>query len=95
VDELLGDTMDAEMPPVFRYFLRILDEGTRLSRGHGFAALDRAARVAVLENWSDNAVVPRRMIHDVFRLVMGMAYFNDPTVITAVGWRSSCHLGTT
>jgi len=93
VDELLGDTLDSEIRVVFRYFLRVLDEGTELSRGTGFASLPVEARREVLATWSDNAVVPRRMMHDLFRLVMGMAWFNDPAVIAAIGWRAECARG--
>lgn len=93
VDELLGETLDGEVRTVFRYFLRALDEGTSLSRGAGFASLSVAVRREVLATWSDNDVVPRRMMHDLFRLVMGMAWFNDPAVISAIGWRAECAVG--
>lgn len=93
VDGLLAATLDAEIQTVFRYFLRALDEGTRVSRGVGFGSLPLAARREVLTTWSDNAVLPRRMMHDLFRLVMGMAYFNEPRVVAATGWRAECASG--
>ncbi len=95
VDELLGDTLDTEVKFVFRYFLRALDQGTRLSRGVGFGSLPVAERREVLDTWSDNGVLPRRLMHDLFRLVLGMAFFNDPSVIAAVGWRAECAQATT
>ena len=93
VDELLGNTLDHEIQLVFRYFLRALDQGTRVARGMGFGSLPEAARREVLATWSDNAVLPRRMMHDLFRLVMGMAFFNEPAVVAAVGWRAECSVG--
>lgn len=95
VDELLGDALDPEVERVFRTLLRVLDDGTWISRGRGFAALEPSQRQEVLETWADNAVVPRRMMHDVFRTVMGMAFFNQPAVMAAVGWRASCVEGRT
>ena len=48
VDELLGNTLDREVQLVFRYFLRALDQGTRVTRGAGFGSLPDAARREVL-----------------------------------------------
>lgn len=95
VDELLGDTLDPMVGPLFRHILAALDAGTLVSRGARFGALPLEARVDVLAHWDDNALFPRRAAYDALRLVMGMAYFNAPEVLAAIGWRARCQLGAT
>lgn len=94
VDELLGDTLDPMVAPVFRRVLQALDDGTLVSRGARFAALPLDARREVLAHWDDNDVLPRRAAFDALRLVMGMAYFTRPEVLASIGWRAPCARGT-
>lgn len=94
VDDLMGSVLDPVVAPVFRYLLRALDLGTLASRGVAFSGLPREARREVLENWSDNAILPRRLAYDTFKTILGMAFFNAPEVRRGLGWDSSdCHGG--
>ncbi|MDP2316148.1 MAG: gluconate 2-dehydrogenase subunit 3 family protein [Pseudomonadota bacterium] len=91
VDALMAEELDPIVQPVFRYLLRVVDAGTLASRGAGFAALSLADRRAVLENWSDNAIFPRRLAYDALKSVLGMAFFNAAAVTDHVGWSPTCH----
>lgn len=93
VDDLLGDQLDDKVAPVFRYLLRAVEDFTFASRGVGFGALSVTDRVDVLRHWDDESLYPRRVAYDVIRLVMGMAFFNLPQVVTRIGWQSRCTLG--
>lgn len=90
VDRLLATELDPEMRLVFRYLIRGLDLGTVASRGRSFAALDTEARADVMRVWSDSSVVPRRMAFEGIKLVVGMAFMNDPKIVAATGWEFSC-----
>lgn len=93
VDELLGDTLDPMVQPVFRHVLAALDAGTLVSRGSRFVALPLADRIDVLSHWDDNDLFPRRAAFDALRLVMAMAYFYAPGVAASIGWRARCVVG--
>jgi hypothetical protein len=90
MDALLGDVLEAEVGLAFRWLIRTLDTGTLASRGARFVELPLAARQEVLANWSDNAVLPRRMAHDLLRMAFGMAFFNTTAAQDAVGWSPMC-----
>lgn len=91
VDALMADELDPVVQPVFRYLLRGLEVGTLASRGTAFSGLSLAERRDVLENWSDNAIFPRRLAHDAVKSVLGMAFFNAPAVTDRIGWSPTCH----
>lgn len=91
VDALMADELDPVVQPVFRYLLRGLDAGTFASRGATFESLTLEERRDVLENWSDNAIFPRRLAHDALKTVLGMAFFNAPEVTARIGWNPPCH----
>lgn len=95
VDDLLGDAMDPQIGPLFRYLLRVLDLGTFASRGARFAELPLDARRDVLATWSDNAVLPRRLMYDSLKSVLGIAFFDASEVRAGMGWEiGTCHGGT-
>jgi hypothetical protein len=94
VDDLLADVLDPVVAPVFRYLLRGFDLGTLVSRQQAFEALSLPERRDVLDTWSDDAVFPRRLGYDTFKLIFGMAFFDTPPVRAAVGYDMAiCHLG--
>ena len=95
VDLLLADALEPQIVLAFRYVLRALEDGTRLSRGTRFSRLDLDTRREVVNVWGDDAVVPRRMALDALKIVLALAWFNEPEVAAALGWTPSCHLGTT
>ncbi len=94
VDELMAEELDPVVQPVFRYLLKGLDAGTLASRGSTFTGLSLEERRDVLENWSDNAIFPRRLAHDALKSVMGMAFFNADAVTARIGWFPRCHEAT-
>lgn len=91
VDELMAEELDPAATPLFRYVLRGLEAGTLASRGAAFSALPLDARRDVLDTWSDNAIFPRRLLHDALKSVLGMAFFNAGEVTARVGWAPRCH----
>lgn len=91
VDDLMAEELDPVVQPVFRYLLRGLEVGTVASRGSTFGGLSLEERRDVLENWSDNAVFPRRLAYDALKSVLGMAFFNAPAVTERIGWYPTCH----
>lgn len=90
VDRLLVNLMGEPHASAFRYVLRALEWGTFASRGARFSQLDLADRAEVLDAWSDPRVLPRRVASDGLRLLLGMAYFNNPVILDAIGWRVDC-----
>jgi hypothetical protein len=90
VDRIVADMMEEPATSAFRYVLRAIEWGTLASRGLRFSRLPAEARAEVLEVWSEPMVLPRRVAHDSLRLVLGMAYFNHPAVLGAIGWRTGC-----
>lgn len=93
VDDLLGDHLDGEVGMVFRYVLRLLENGTLASRGTSFSALPLEERVDVLATWEDTGVLPRRLAYDALRLVYGMAFMTSREVLAVVGWAPRCRGG--
>ena len=90
VDRLLSDWFIEPHRSAFRYILRGLEWGTRVSQGQGFSGLDLSERQVVLEAWSDPNTFVQRASIDSLRVVMGMAYFGKPAVLDAIGWRTGC-----
>jgi hypothetical protein len=93
MDRLLGQTLEPEVGLAFRWLLRTLDAGTLVSRGERFTRLPLDVRQQVLATWSDNAVLPRRLAHDLLRMAFGMAFFNIPQAQAACGWSPLCWSG--
>lgn len=90
MDRLLGESLEPEVGLAFRWLMRTLDTGTLASRGERFARLPLEVRQEVLATWSDNAVLPRRLAHDLLRMAFGMAFFNTPEAQAACGWSPLC-----
>ncbi len=90
VDRLVADMLEDPAASAFRYVLRAIEWGTLASRGLRFSRLDADVRREVLDVWSEPSVIPRRAAHDSLKVVLGMAYFNHPEVLAAIGWRAGC-----
>lgn len=90
VDGLVAWLLEGPQPAAFRYALRVLEVGTEVSRGSCFSSLTVDERREVLAIWMDPDVLPRRLMGDAFRTVLSMAYFDDPGVRAATGWRAGC-----
>lgn len=89
VDALLDD-MDPMAIPAFRYLIRTLNIGTLASRGALFVDLPLDVRKEILQNWSWDGLVPRRMAYDLLRTVLGLAFFGDPQVKAAIDYEPTC-----
>ena len=90
VDRLLYEYLGDPHSSALRYVLRAVEWGTLASRGARFSALSVEVRAQVLDKWADPTVLPRRVALDGLKLLMGMAYFRDPDVLDAIGWRVGC-----
>lgn len=90
VDRLLFEYLGDPHSSALRYVLRAVEWGTLASRGARFSALSPDVRAQVLDRWADPTVLPRRVALDGLKLLMGMAYFRDPAILDAIGWRVGC-----
>jgi len=90
VDRLLGETLDPKLVPPFRYLLRFMQYGTVAETGKRFTACSVERRAALLENWGRPGSKIRGGGIASLKSVLGMAYFNHPDVLNAIGWRSYC-----
>lgn len=90
VDELVAEVLDPLHAAGFRAILRALEWGTLASRGRRFTELDRPTQLEVLSTWTEPEVVPRRIAGESIKAVLGMAYFANPDVQRALGWRVGC-----
>jgi hypothetical protein len=86
----VSELLEEPHTSAFRYVLRALEWGTLASRGQRFSQLSVVDRTAVMDTWSDPAVLPRRAAVDMIRLLLGMAYFNHPVIRQHVGWPNLC-----
>jgi hypothetical protein len=93
LDRMLVEELDAVVAPVFRHLLRGLEFGTVATHGARFSQLEAPVREEVLAEWSDPAVVPRRMAYEVLKTCVGWAWLTSPAVGAAIGWRAECHAG--
>lgn len=90
VDEILHDGIPSVHATGFRYLLRTLEWGTLASRGVRFSEASADVRREVLETWRVPSVLVRRVAADALTMVMGMAYFRNPVVHEAMGYRPAC-----
>ncbi len=90
VDTILSDMFHPLHARGFRALVLALEEGTLASRGTRFSRLPVADRADVLRTWSNPSVFHRRLAGDAFRLVLGMAYFQHPAILAAIGWKPGC-----
>lgn len=92
VDRVLADCLAPGPRAGLRYLLRALQVGTLASRGVLFSQASGEVALAVLREWSDPSVVPRRVAYDSLRAVLAMAYFGLPESRRAIGWAPGCSL---
>lgn len=94
VDRIIGTGFPPLHATGFRYLLRTLEWATVATSGLPFSRLPVEDARAVLDDWGDPGLLPRRVASDVFRAVFGMAYFANREVQRAMDWRSLCASGT-
>ena len=90
VDRLLGETLDPKLVPPFRYLLRFVQYGTVAQTGKRFTGCSQERRAELLEGWGRPGSKLRNGGMASLKSVLGMAYFNHPRVLNAIGWRSYC-----
>ena len=93
VDRIVGEDLQPLHASGFRYLLRALEWGPIYSHGARFSQLPAVAREEVLAIWSEPSVLSRRVASDALKMVMGMAYFKNPRVLDAMGYRQLCRGG--
>jgi hypothetical protein len=77
---------------LFRALLTAFDQWPRLSLASTstFSALDTNARVSVLRAFEESARIERRLIASLFRTLVGMPFFDDARVLSAIGFTPGC-----
>jgi hypothetical protein len=90
VDILLGEYLDPKVVAPFRYLLRFVQYGTVAQAGKTFTACSPETRANLLESWGKPGSKYRNAGITSLKSVLGMAYFNHPEVLKAVGWRALC-----
>lgn len=90
VDDVLADYMLPRNVPAIRYLLRTLEIATLIARGHPFTRCPVDMRVQIFEIWSQEDPFPRRLVIDSLKGVLCMAYYDNPRVKAAIGWRTGC-----
>lgn len=90
VDLLLGETLDPKLVPPFRYLLRFVQFGTIAQTGKRFTSCSPEKRAELLAEWGRPGSKFRNGGIASLKSVLGMAYFNHPDVLNAIGWRSYC-----
>jgi hypothetical protein len=93
VDRIVGEDLPALHAAAFRYMLRGLEWGPLYSHGRRFTQLEPEHRTEVLMIWGDPTLLPRRVASDALKMVMAMAYFKNPRVLDAMGYRQLCRAG--
>jgi len=88
VDVVLADILLPASVIPFRYSLFGLDYAARVS-GTSLHSMDVDERLALLGQWSEGSL-PQRLSHDGVKAVLGLAYFNHPRVLEAVGFDLRC-----
>ena len=88
VDHVLSEVLLGASVIPFRYSLYGLDYAARVS-GTSLADMSGEQRLDLLHAWCDG-VLPQRLSHDGVKAVLGLAYFNDPAVLEAVGFTLRC-----
>lgn len=95
LDVAFAEEMEPETMPAFRYILRAISLSPVPTYGARFAELDFAGRRQVLANWTDPGNLPKRMAWEALKVPLAMAWFGQPEVLTSIGWRAECAVGTT
>jgi len=82
VDELLADTLGSDQGTAFRQIVRALDAAVDVESPD---LLER------MQAWQGPEELFKRVATDGIKAVLGLAYFNHPRVLDAVGFDSRCH----
>ena len=90
VDRLLSETIAPNLVDPFRYLLRFVEYGTIAETGSRFSQCSVQRREALLADWGRPGSKYRSGGMNSLKSILGMAYFNHPRVLDAVGWRSMC-----
>ena len=90
VDRLCSQVFEPEVVMAFRLALRTLEYATVVTEGATFSALPLARRRALLRDWSTPDPLPRRLLLDLLRMALGIAFFNAPQAREAVGAQPAC-----
>ena len=85
VDQLFAEVMGQQSVTASRQVLR------GLAAWPGFSGLDVAERLRKLQDWTGPDELLSRVAVDGVKAVLGLAYFNAPEVLSALGYRSFCH----
>ncbi len=89
LDAHCAEVYEPEVVLAFRWALRAVNAAV-LARGGDLAAMPLEARRAVVAAWSENDLLPRRLLQDLLRMALGIAFFNTPEARAAVGARPAC-----
>jgi len=87
VDRIVAEVFDTLRATGFRAALKVLQLGTVATWGKTFSKLNMDERRQVLTVWADPDIIPRRIALDGFNAVLGMAYWQHPTIIEHLGWK--------
>jgi hypothetical protein len=90
VDRLLAEVLDPKVVAPFRYLLRFVQYGCVAQTGKTFSACSAEKRAELLASWGRPGSTYRNAGITSLKSVLGMAYFNHPQVLKAIGWRSMC-----
>lgn len=90
VDRILGEDLPGMHAAAFRYMLRALEWGSLAGHGRPFSSLSPGQQHEVLSVWSEPGILPRRIAFDALKAVFAMAYFANPVVLDAMGYRAAC-----
>lgn len=91
VDHVLDFTLSDQAVAPFRHSLRGLDWAARMGHGAPLVDLSPGDRLELLLAWSVPTATARRLAVDGVKAVLGLAFFNHPQVLDAVGFNSRCH----
>ncbi len=89
LDAHCADVYEREVVLAFRWALRAVNAAV-LAQGGDLAALTRDARRDLIARWSENDLLPRRLLQDLLRMALGIAFFNTPEARAAIGARPAC-----
>ena len=90
VDQLCAEVFEPDVVMAFRLALRTLEYATVPTEGARFSTLPLAQRRALLRAWTMPDPLPRRLLIDLLRMAIGIAFFNAPQARDAVGAQPAC-----
>ncbi len=90
VDRLCAEVFEPDVVIAFRLALRTLEHATVVTEGARFSTLPLPQRRALLRAWATPDPLPRRLLIDLLRMALGIAFFNAPLAREAVGAQPAC-----